>query len=87
MDGHHDDKRQRLIFGIADSVETQARARGDHELLAKYERTRLSLGHRQEGGAHAAARSAEPGGRARGDAGRVTARGAPPGADQIAGSQ
>lgn len=36
----HDDKRQRLIFGAADSVETQARARGDHELLAKYERTR-----------------------------------------------
>ncbi len=36
----HDDKRQRLIYGIADSVETQARARGDHELLAKYERTR-----------------------------------------------
>ena len=36
----HDDKRQRLIHGIADSVETQARARGDYELLAKYERTR-----------------------------------------------
>jgi hypothetical protein len=36
----HDDKRQRLVFGAADSVETQARARGDHELLAKYEQTR-----------------------------------------------
>ena len=36
----HDDKRQRLINGIADAVETQARARGDHELLAKYEQTR-----------------------------------------------
>jgi hypothetical protein len=36
----HDDKRQRLVYGAADSVETQAKARGDHELLAKYERTR-----------------------------------------------
>lgn len=36
----HDDKRQRLINGVADSVETQARARGDYELLAKYEQTR-----------------------------------------------
>jgi hypothetical protein len=36
----HDDRRQRLLHSIADSVERQAKALGDHELLAKYEQTR-----------------------------------------------
>lgn len=36
----HDDRRQRLMHTIARSVEMQAKARGDRELLAKYERTR-----------------------------------------------
>lgn len=36
----HDDRRQRLVSGIAKSVEAQAAALGDHELLAKYQFTR-----------------------------------------------
>lgn len=37
---YHDDRRQRLISGMAKSVEAQAAALGDHELLAKYQYTR-----------------------------------------------
>lgn len=36
----HDDRRQRLISGVAKSVEAQAAALGDPELLAKYQYTR-----------------------------------------------
>jgi hypothetical protein len=37
---YHDDRRQRLVSGIAQSVEAQAAALGDQELLAKYQYTR-----------------------------------------------
>jgi hypothetical protein len=37
---YHDDRRQRLVSGIAKSVEAQAAALGDSELLAKYQYTR-----------------------------------------------
>ena len=36
----HDDRRQRLVSGIAKSVEAQAAALGDPELLARYQQTR-----------------------------------------------
>lgn len=36
----HDDRRQRLVSGIAKSVEAQAAALGDNEILAKYQFTR-----------------------------------------------
>jgi hypothetical protein len=36
----HDDRRQRLVHGIAKTVEMQAKARNDKEILAKYEKTR-----------------------------------------------
>jgi hypothetical protein len=36
----HDDRRQRLVSSVAKSVEMQAAARGDKEILARYEHTR-----------------------------------------------
>jgi hypothetical protein len=36
----HDDRRQRLVHSIAKTVEMQAAARGDQEILARYEQTR-----------------------------------------------
>ncbi|MDI3284572.1 hypothetical protein [Polyangium sp. 15x6] len=35
-----DDKRQRLVYAFADSIERRAKTTGDKTLLAKYERTR-----------------------------------------------
>lgn len=37
---YHDDRRQRLVSGIAKSVEAQATALGDPQLLARYQQTR-----------------------------------------------
>lgn len=36
----HDDRRQRLVHSIAKTVEMHAAARGDTEILARYEQTR-----------------------------------------------
>lgn len=36
----HDDRRQRLVHSAAKTVEMQAKARNDKEILAKYEKTR-----------------------------------------------